>query len=162
MKMPSRMILILLCFFSLCIAPILICNAQDIALQRGVYNEVNAFIDRVRDTGKLTDSELSDFYLALNSKGANVNAKVYRRIKVVNPDGEGGTYTTYTYSDKILTSAKDLNDPNLITSGKWNQGDFIIVDFKEINSSPSKRLLTALHLGSPTTIDDHLSGMVRN
>lgn len=143
----TKLIGLFLAFFLLVIAPLTNnALAQDLTTKRAVLNEMTNFIDKVTDTRQISDLTLADFYLGCSSHGAVVDVKLDRYIKVVNPDGSGGTYTTYVLSDQITS---------------WNRGDIIKVRVEAIDYTGAQRLMWYfLKLATPK-LEFELSGMVR-
>lgn len=121
--------------------------AGDLEMKRSVLNEMTNFLDKVSDNGRITNLDLSNYYLALNSYGVAMDAKVNRYMKVVNPDGAGSTYTTYTASEDVTT---------------YNQGDIVTTTVKAIDYTGSQRVMNRLMHLSPPKFDVTFSAMVRN
>src|SRR5690606_36551025 len=109
----NKIIGVLLAFTLLVGAPLIITSmSKDLTMSRSVLNEMTNLINKVTDNGRLSSQDLSDFYLGISSHGMTMDATIRRYMKVVNPDGNGGTYTTYMISDDLST---------------WNSGDIIKV-----------------------------------
>ncbi|WP_105614117.1 hypothetical protein [Vallitalea okinawensis] len=143
----SKFLGVILAFILLAGAPITIHTlSSDLTMKRGVMNEMTNFIDKVTDTGKIADVELADFYLASSSYGVAMDVEIKRYVRVINPDGAGGTYTTYTRSDNISS---------------WNQGDIIQVTVKAIDWSSSQRITWQLLRITQPKFETTLAGMVR-
>lgn len=114
--------------------------------ERAILNEVTNFIDKVTDNGRITELDLSNFYLGVASHGVSVDASVKRYLKVVNPNGAGGTYTSYTLAD---------------TNVLYNKGDFVQVSVKGIDYTNGQKLMRYFLRMSPSKIDYTLAGRVR-
>lgn len=143
----NKILGVLLAFTLLAGAPLVINSMnKDLTLNRSVLNEMTNFIDRVTDNGRLTDEELADFYIGVSSYGISMDATVKRYMKVVNPDGASGTYTSYVLSDNLDT---------------WNQGDIIKVTVKAIGYTSSQRIQNKILHITPNMFDQTLSGMIR-
>jgi hypothetical protein len=138
---------VLLVFLLFVIVPFTVNSLdQDLTAKRSILNEITNFIDKVTDTGEVNDIMLADFYLGCSSYGPVVDVKIDRFIKIVNPDGSGGTYTTYVLSDEI---------------SEWNQGDIVNVKVTAIDYSGAQRLMQYfLKLITPKP-EFELAGMVR-
>jgi hypothetical protein len=148
MDIINKVIGVIIAFVILGAGPLInYSETKDTERSRNVLNEMANFINKVSDTGKLTDLELADFYLGVSSHGATMDAKVQRYVKVVNPDGSGGTYTSYTPTDSIT---------------KWNKGDMIKVTVTAIEYSGGEKLLQNILGISPAKFDNTLAGMIRN
>lgn len=143
----TKLIGLFLAFFLLVIAPITNnALAQDLTMKRAILNEMTNFVDKVTDSGQISDAMLSDFYLGCASHGAVVDVSVQRYIKIVNPDGSGGTYITYVLSDEIA---------------KWNKSDIVKVKVEAIGYTGAQRLMWYfLKLVTPK-LEFELAGMVR-
>lgn len=143
----SKLIGLFLAFFLLVIAPITNNSlAQDLTTKRAILNEMTNFVDKVTDSGYVSDQMLSDFYLGCSSHGAIVDVTVRRFIKVVNPDGSGGTYTTYVLSDQVKN---------------WNRGDIVKVKVEAIGYSGAQKLTWYFMKLMTPKLEFELAGMVR-
>jgi hypothetical protein len=143
----SKILGIVLAFILLAFAPLTI-NAltSDLTMKRASINEVTNFINKVTDTGKISDAELADFYLGCTSHGATADIKIKRYVMVVNPDGAGGTYTSYVISEDI---------------SNWNKGDVIQITFKAIDWTGAQRILFQLIKIAQSKFEFTLAGKVR-
>ncbi|MFB9277201.1 hypothetical protein [Cohnella cellulosilytica] len=136
-----------LAFILLAGAPLIINTMnRDLTIHRSVLNEMTNFIDKVTDNGRITETDLADFHLGISSYGMAMDATLSRYMKVTNPDGAGGTYTSYVYSDDITT---------------WNTGDILKVQVQAIDYTGAQRIQNRiLHL-YPAKFDQTLAGMIR-
>jgi len=126
MNFLDKMLGTLIAFTILFLAPITVLTlAQDFNMQRGITNEVTNFIDKVTDSGEITDMDIADFYLGCSSYGAIVDVKINRFIKMVVPDGMGGSTSVYQAADNILD---------------YNKGDMSQVTVKVIDYTGAQRL----------------------
>ncbi|GFN30940.1 hypothetical protein [Paenibacillus xylaniclasticus] len=143
----NKILGVLLAFVLLAGAPLVINTlSKDLSMNRNVLNEMTNLIDIVSDSGQLTDDQLADFYLAISSYGVTMDATIKRYMKVVNPDGAGGTRTTYVYTNDNTT---------------WNTGDIIKVTVNAVDYTGAQRLqYRLLHL-SPSKFEQTLAGMIR-
>ena len=143
----SKILGIILAFILLAFAPMTIqALSNDLTMKRASINEVTNFINKVTDSGKITDAELSDFYLGCASNGVVADVKVKRYRRIVNPDGAGGTVTTYVLS----------ND-----SKNYDQGDVIEVSFKAVDYTGAQRILWQLLKLAQPKFEFTLAGKVR-
>jgi hypothetical protein len=143
----SKAIAFILALILMVAAPLTIYTfAEDAKAKRIVMNETLNMIDGVIDTGSLPDSVLSDFYLAASSQGLLVDVIVTRYLKVVVPDGSGGTYSTYVIADNIK---------------KYNKGDTIQVRVYALGYTGTQRILQQIMGVVTDKIDFTLSGVVR-
>lgn|GEM_PF-1108679 len=143
----NKILGVLLAFVLLAGAPLVINTlSKDLSMNRNVLNEMTNLIDVVCDSGRLTDDQLADFYLAISSHGTTMDATIKRYMKVVNPDGAGGMRTSYVYTNDNTT---------------WNAGDIIKVTVQAVDYTGAQRLqYRMLHL-SPAKFEQTLAGMVR-
>ncbi|QGQ98786.1 hypothetical protein EHS13_29880 [Paenibacillus psychroresistens] len=143
----NKILGVLLAFTLLAGGPLVINTmGKDLTMNRSVLNEMTNLINKVSDDARLSPIDLSDFYLGVSSYGITMDATVRRYVKTVNPDGSGGTYTSYVLTDDV---------------SKWNEGDIIKVTVKAIDYTAAQRIqYRLLHL-SPPKFDQTLAGMVR-
>lgn len=145
---PSKVIGLVIVFFMMVVGPTLRSIQMDsISQRRQLYNEVTNMLDRITDTGDITNEALEDFYLGVAAQGVPVDVKIERYVKVVNPDGQGGTYYTYTISDNI-------ND--------WNKGDICKIKVKQIAETNAQKISYNLSKMYTKPIDFTFAGRVRN
>lgn len=138
--------IVLVCLLAI-MAPLTINGLiMDLTATRSIYNEVSNLIDKVTDTGELSEITLADFYLGCNAYGVITDVDIERNIKVINPDGKGSTVTTYIKSDKI---------------DEWNQGDIITVRVRAIDYTGAQKILWYLINLAVPRMDITLSGGVR-
>ena len=149
----NRMLGLFIAFVLLVFVPMLISIClSDLKMQRGTLNEVANLIEKVTDTGVLTDAWLKDFYTGMSSHGAKTDIKITRQELVVNPlnpDATGNfeTYSTYTPNEDIM---------------KWNQGDIIQVEVHYLSESGIQRVVYSILKMFIPENDFKLAGMVRN
>lgn len=143
----SKLLGVVLAFVLLAVAPLTIHNlSNDLSMKRAVLNEMANFVDKVTDSGKIADVELADFYLATSAFGIPMDVDIKRYVKVVNPDGHGGTYTTYTLGSNIQS---------------WNQGDVIQVTVQAVDYTGSQKVTWQFLKLSQAKFEATLAGMVR-
>lgn len=143
----NKILGVLLAFVLLAGAPLVIQTmSRDLTVHRSVLNEMTNFIDKVTDNGRLTPADLADFQLGISSYGLAMDATISRYMKVVNPDGAGGTYTSYVFSDDLTT---------------WNTGDIIKVKVQAIGYSGGQWLQNRILRLTPAKFEQTLAGMIR-
>jgi uncharacterized protein (UPF0335 family) len=145
----NKVVTIILIFVLLVLAPLLISYmSTDMVTERLVLNEVTQFIDRVTDKGEITDADINDIYLGVNSHGGTYDVKVERYIRVAteDPKNNGRVKTVYYNTDHI---------------GDLNVGDVVKVHVKEIGVSNSKRLMWQLLRIDKGSFEFSLAGTVR-
>ena len=127
----SKILSIVLIFLMLVLAPLLISyKIDDAVARREILFEVTQFIDKVRDTQSVTDTDLDQFYQNCNSHGLTVDVRVRRLVKtvVIDPDTEE-VIVEYTITD----------DPAALYN--FNKGDGVQVVVEEIGISPSRSFM---------------------
>ncbi|MFD0671952.1 hypothetical protein [Cohnella sp. GCM10027633] len=143
----NKILGVLLAFALLIGGPLVINTmSDDLTMNRSVLNEMTNFIDKITDKGTLSEQDLADFYMGISSYGVSMDATIKRYMKVVNPDGAGGTYASYIYSDD--TSA-------------WNAGDILQVTVRAIDYTGAQRLQNRILRMTPSKFDQTLAGMIR-
>lgn len=128
---PNKVVTVVLTFVMLVLAPILWSYERgEMITERMVLNEISQFLDRVTDKGFITQNDLDDLYLAVNSSGGAYDVDVKRYIRMATQDENGEPRTLYLSADYL-----DM---------KLNPGDIIKVTVDDIGISPHKRLLWSL------------------
>lgn len=142
----NKILGVLLAFVILAGGPLIMNTmTKELTMKREVLNEMSQLINKVTDNGRLSDLDKSNFYFAIASHGEPLDARIRRYIKVVNPDGAGGTHVTYMLTDNIST---------------WEPGDIIQVQVQAVDYTGAERIeYMLLHL-SPPKFEETLSGMV--
>lgn len=130
-SVPSLIISIIVVFTGLIILPMYyISVVQWRNDYESIHNEARNLVDKIIDTREYTATMEEDISLAMATLNNTFTAKVTREVKVVNPDGKGGTYTTYITTDN---------------NKEYAQGDFVTVTIEQLGVSPwqaiSMRLL---------------------
>ena len=143
----NKVIGVLLAFALLVGGPLIINTmSKDLTMNRSVLNEMTNLINKVTDNARLTEHDLSDFNLGISLHGVTMDAKVQRYMKVINPDGNGGTYSSYVLNENMDT---------------WNEGDIIKVTVKAVDFSGAQRIQYRLLHFTPNKFEQTLAGMVR-
>lgn len=143
----NKILGVLLAFILLAGAPMIIQTmSRELTVHRSVLNEMTNFIDKVTDNGRLSPADLADFQLGISSYGIAMDITINRYMKVVNPDGASGTYTSYVYSDDLTT---------------WNAGDIIQVKVQAVDYSGAQRLQNRILRLTPAKFEQTLAGMIR-
>ncbi len=143
----NKILGVFLAFILLAGAPLIIRTmGKDLTMERSVLNEMTNLIDKVTDSGLLTKQDLTDFYLGVSSHGVAMDATIQRYMKIVSPDGAGGTYASYVLSDD---------------NRSWAKGDIIKVTVKAIDYTGAQRIQNRLLHITPLRFDQTLAGMVR-
>ena len=125
-SIPSLILSVIVVFVGLIIMPLYyISVVQWRNDYETIHNEARNLVDKIIDTREYTDVMEEDFNLAIATLNNTFTAKVTREVKIVNPDGAGGTYTTYIVTDD--------ND-------EYAQGDFVTVTVEQVGVSPWQAL----------------------
>ena len=106
------------------------------------------FVDMVIDNGQITNKALSDLNLSLASCTSTFTYEYYREEKTTNPDGEGGSVTTWNYVEV---------SPDTV----WRTGDLCTIVITQQGMSIYQRIGAAILGTSYSTIEVRLTGMVR-
>ena len=123
----NKIVTLLLVFLMLVLGPLTFSYLSDeMTSKRLILNDVTTFLDKVTDQAVITDDDLNDFYLALNSHGMVLDATVTRYIATPYVGVDGKAESGYFIVDDI----KELNS-----------GDIIKVSVEEIAISPGRRLM---------------------
>lgn len=159
----NKVITIVLIFVMLVLAPLLISYmSTDMTAERLILNDVTQFIDKVTDKYTITDYDLNDLYLAVNSHGGAYEVIVdrYQLYEEPAPESEGGTRILYIRQDDAEQLADDLNYPN-VTSIDLNTKDIVKVKVKEVALSSGKRLFWSIMRVDKGKLEFSLAGTVR-
>ena len=127
---PNKIVTIVIVFVMLVISPLTNSYIRgEMVTERVALNEIALFLDRVTDKGSITEQDLDDLYIGVNSSGGTYDVQVKRYIRMATEDGAGATRTLYLNAD---------------IDGSMNTGDIVSVSLEEIGISPAKRLLWAI------------------
>lgn len=132
----NKIVTVVLTFILLVIAPITWDYVRgEMVTERLVLNEMSMFLDKVTDKGTITEDDLDDLYLGVNSTGGTFDVDVKRYIRMSTEDEFGNPRTVYLSVD--------------YENEQMNLGDIVKVTVKEVGISPAKRLLwTVLRVDS--------------
>lgn len=133
----SKILSIVLIFLMLVLAPLLISyKIDDAVARREILFEVTQFIDKVRDTQSVTDTDLDQLYQNCNSHGLTVDVRVRRLVKtvVIDPHPEDDSYT-----EEVTVEYTINDDPAALYN--FNKGDGVQVVVEEIGISPSRSFM---------------------
>lgn len=114
----------------LIIAPLI--NAygvQEMENKVELLNDVSEFLDKQTDKGGITDEDMDQFYVNVQSHGMILDVKVDRLVKTATESGDGTIHTTYIVAD----------DNTIL-----NKHDILKVKITEKSSTPYKRLLNVV------------------
>ena len=106
------------------------------------------FVDMVIDNGQITEKAISDLILSLASCTSTFTYEYYREEKTTNPDGAGGSVTTWNYAEV---------SPDTV----WRSGDICTIVITQRGMSVYQRIAAAILGTASNRIEIRLSGMVR-
>jgi hypothetical protein len=137
----SRVIALVLVFLMLIVSPLLEkYGIGEMENRMEILNDTNEFLDKVTDKGGITDNDLNDFYLSVESHGMTLDVRVDRMVKTStlykDADGDEQVSTAYIAADSI-----DVVNP----------GDIVKVQLQEVSTTPYKKMLNMF-----LKIDDQL------
>jgi len=143
----NKIITLVLIFVMLVIGPLTFSYLSDeMTSQRMILNEVTEFLDKVTDQGSISAADLDDFYLAINSHGLVLDAKVENYRMVAEPgtlDEKRNSY--YFMVDDFRELGTDKNGDGIISEGERVRNllkrDIIKVHLEEMAVSPGRRLM---------------------
>lgn len=144
----NKVVTLILIFIMLVLAPMLISYMMtDMRTQRLVLNEVSLFIDKVTDKGTITESDLDQLYLSVNSHGKILDVTVKRFVRVASLDQNTGQVRT------LYFAADDISD--------LNPGDIVQVTIREVGRSPLRSLTYSMLKIDIGRFEFSLAGAVR-
>jgi hypothetical protein len=108
--------------------------SDELTSQRMILNEVTEFLDKITDQATVSQSDLDDFYLAINSYGIVLDAKVERYMQTPSIGVDGNM-------ENIYFMANDFSDLKSDEQMQLFAGDVIKVTVEEVSVSPGRRLM---------------------
>ena len=125
----NKLITVVLIFILLVMAPMLISYKLDeMVAHREILNDVELFIDRVKDTSTITKNDINSLYMDCNSHGLTVDVRIKRLIQTDVFDTSIGVSQTNYFAVDDEESLKNIN-----------AGDIIQVQIEELTTSSAKR-----------------------
>lgn len=144
----NKVVTLILIFIMLVLAPMLISYMMtDMRAQRLVLNEVSMFIDKVTDKGTITQPDLDQLYLSVNSHGKTLDVTVKRFVRVASLDQTTGQVKT------LYFAADDIS--------ALNPGDIVQVTVREVGRSPLRSLTYSILKIDIGKFEFSLAGAVR-
>lgn len=124
-------------------------NRQDATVKADIQAKVNAFVDDVKTTGKLTEEKYSTFLQSLSSTGNVYSTELEFKILDENP----GKKTSQTATDKIGENVyysmftSQIEDYVYGTEKKYSlkEGDIIAVTVKNANLTVAQKIASSLY-----------------
>lgn len=160
----NKVITVILIFIMLVLAPLMISYmSTDMLTERLVLNDVSQFIDRVTDKFLITEHDINDLYLAVNSHGQSYDIEIQRYLLLEESMPDGTTKLIYVNTSDIydvVSGAKDENG-NRITEVPLNVRDVVKVHVKEVSMSSGKRMMWSLLRVDKGLFEFSLAGTVR-
>lgn len=140
MNYLSKMILIIITFTSLVIAPLTLAYmSQRMTNQRLILNEAQTFVDKIADKGYVTGEDIDKFNLGLNSHGLVMDSRVHRLVRSAVETPDGKLRTIYTSADEADTG-DDVYKPIY----QYNKGDIVKIDVNEVAGDTATRFVSII------------------
>lgn len=126
----SRIISLILVFLMLIIAPLIYSySVSEMEDRRLLLNDVTRFLDKVTDKGTITEDDITEFALQVNSHGIVIKPTVKRLIRASVTTPEGNVRTINVAVDDIYS---------------LNQRDTVQVTLEEVSMSAYRKLVKAI------------------
>lgn len=161
----NKVITIVLIFIMLILAPLLISYmSTDMVTERLVLNEVSQFIDKVTDKGLITEYDINDLYLGVNSHGGNYDVTIEHYQLLEEPLPDGSTKLLYVKQDDveaIVDGRYNRPETDEDTSVSLNVKDVVKVHVESVSMSPGRRLFWSVLRVDRGNFEFSLAGTVR-
>jgi hypothetical protein len=145
----SKCISIILVFFLLIIAPMInIYGQHEMQGRMEILNDVTAFLDRVTDKGEITQDDIDEFTLTVESHGLVLDVDIDRLVKTATLIDASTEELDITY-----IAADDIT--------KLSSGNVVKVSVKEISTTRFKKLLNIFLKFNEPNFELTMSKMVR-
>lgn len=142
----NNIVTLIMVFLLLVLAPLnLSYMLTEGANTRLIFNESSRFLDGMADKKEVTEDDINNLYMRVNSYGMVIDVKVERlvRTSVEAPDGKIKTMWTSVDPDtKEAAEARGEHWDGVVFN--CNKGDTIKITVKEIVSSPAKKMAYAV------------------
>lgn len=126
----SRIVSLILVFLMLIIAPLIYSySVSEMEDRRLLLNDVTRFLDKVTDKGTITEDDLTEFALQVNSHGMVLKPTIKRLIRASVTTPEGNVRTINVAVDDIYS---------------LNQRDTVQVILEEVSMSAYRKLIKAV------------------
>lgn len=161
----NKIITIVLIFVMLILAPLLISYmSTDMVTERLVLNEVSQFIDKVTDKGLITEYDINDLYLGVNSHGGNYDVTIEHYQLLEEPLPDGSTKLLYVKQDdieQIVDGRYNMEETDDDTSVSLNVKDVVKVHVESVSMSSGRRLFWSVLRVDRGNFEFSLAGTVR-
>lgn len=161
----NKVITIVLIFIMLILAPLLISYmSTDMVTERLVLNEVSQFIDKVTDKGLITEYDINDLYLGVNSHGGNYDVTIEHYQLLEEPLPDGSTKLLYVKQDdieQIVDGRYNMEETDEDTSVSLNVKDVVKVHVESVFMSSGRRLFWSVLRVDRGNFEFSLAGTVR-
>lgn len=158
----NNIVTLILIFLLLVVAPLnLAYMLTEGANTRLIFNQTENFLDSMTDKKEITEDDINNLYMSLNSYGLVIDVNVERlvRTSVEAPDGRIKTMWTSVDPDskEAAENRGEQWDGVVFTC---NKGDTIKVTVREITTSPSKKMAYAVLRTAENKLNFPLAKMV--
>lgn len=138
--------------------------STDMVTERLVLNEVSQFIDKVTDKGIITEYDINDLYLGINSHGGNYDVTIEHYQLLEEPLPDGSTKLLYVKQDDveaIVDGRYNRPETDEDTSVSLNVKDVVKVHVESVSMSPGRRLFWSVLRVDRGNFEFSLAGTVR-
>lgn len=150
----NKVISLILVFAMLVLGPLVNSYTKsEMLAQRSILNEVQVFIDKVKDTASISESDINDLYIACNAYGIAVDVKVKRIIRTVVTRNDPANINNDALT--VYIAVDEMGD--LINI---NVGDSVQVSIEEIGVSPARKLVYSVLKIDEGPFEFQLAGVV--
>lgn len=121
----SKAVSLVLVLLMLIIAPLIhTYGVHDAEARMELLSDVTEFLDKVTDKHSITQDDIDEFTLAVESHGFVLSVEVDRLVKISTPMTTGGINTTYVAADDLTVV---------------NPRDVVRVRLRETSTTPFKK-----------------------
>lgn len=127
----SKVISIVIVFLMLIVGPMTISYSQSLMeSKRQILNDTELFLDKITDKKSITDTDLNDFYMAINSHGMVLDATV-KKIRVAQ---------TADQPNEVIYIGVSSN-PGVNEIDQLGTQEIVQVLVREVTQSKAKRMI---------------------
>ena len=145
----SKCISIILIFFLLIIAPMInVYGQHEMQGRMEILNDVTLFLDRVTDKGEITQDDIDEFTLTVQSHGLVLDVEIDRLVKT--------TTIIDAATEELDTTYIAADDIRVLSTG-----NIVKVSLQEISTTRFKKLLNIFLKFNEPKFELTMSKMVR-